>query len=323
MARRLAVLLLLAFGLAGATSPAFGGDNLGQQKASLDSKLAAVQARIAGTRARESALTAQIGSLDAQIGRLETQVGDVSTKLSALQADLRLRQRRLETLNKLYSIQTLRLGDLRREYSLAVIRLDDRLVSIYKQPAPGTIQLVLQASSFQDVMDEINYLGLVASEDKTIAAQVAQAKKLIQNPQRTAQVAKNADWAKIPVSAKTAVKTFIVDGAGERNLAAAYPVTAPSFRQGFTLKQWVHGDSLPFQVFPEMNFKVPMSFTLTQWTGKSLLADVGVDSKYTTGRGGYIFTVGAAKVGKRWLVNYWFPKYTPPVRATTGSFGSG
>jgi hypothetical protein len=158
---------------------------------------------------------------------------------------------------------------------------------------------------------------------KNAAAQVAQAKKLINEPQRQAQVAKNADWAKIPASAKTAVKTFIVDGAGERNLAAAYAVTAPSFRQGFTKNQWVHGNALPFQPFPEMNFKVPMSFTLTQWDGKNLLADVGVDSTYKTGRGGYTFTVGAAKVGKRWLVNYWFPKYTPPVRATTGSFGSG
>ena len=158
---------------------------------------------------------------------------------------------------------------------------------------------------------------------KNSAAQVAKARQLINKPTRTPQIAKNADWAKIPASAKFAVKTFIVDGAGERNLAAAYPVTAPSFRQGFTLRQWVHGSSLPFQVFPEMNFKVPMSFTLTQWDGRNLLADVGVASKYKTGRVGYIFSVGATKVGKRWLVNYWFPKYTPPVRAIPGAFGSG
>jgi septal ring factor EnvC (AmiA/AmiB activator) len=139
MARRLVVFSLLSFCVV--ASPALGGDNLGQQKQSLDAKLAAVQARVASTRARESALDTQIGNLDAQIGKLETQVGDVSTKLSALH--LRLRQRRLDALDKLFSIQTVRLGDLRREYSLAVTRLDDRLVSIYKQPDPGTIQLRL------------------------------------------------------------------------------------------------------------------------------------------------------------------------------------
>ena len=177
MARRVVVLLILGFALA--TAPAFGGDNLGQRKASLDAQLAAVQAKIASTRAHESALNTQIGSLDSQITKLETQVGDVSTKLSALQADLRLRERRLKILNRLYAVQTGRFRDLRHEYSLAVIRLDNRLVNIYKTPNPGTIDLVLQAKSFQDVLDEINYLGLVANEDKTIAAQVAQAKAAV------------------------------------------------------------------------------------------------------------------------------------------------
>lgn len=177
MARRVVVLVLLGFAVAAA--PASGGDNLGQQKASLDAKLAAVQARLASTRARESALGAQIGTLNARIGALEAKVGDVSTKLSALEADLRLRQRRVRALNSLFSVQTLRLEALRRAYTLAVLRLDERLVSIYKQPQPGTIDLVLQASSFEDVTDEIRYLGLVANEDKAIAAKVKSAKRAV------------------------------------------------------------------------------------------------------------------------------------------------
>lgn len=165
--------------------------------------------------------------------------------------------------------------------------------------------------------------GSSPAASKSAAAQVKEAQTLIHQPKRQAQVASNGTWAKVPASAKLAVSRFIVDGAGERNLAAAWAVTHPSMRQGFTYKQWVHGNALPFQVFPEMNFKVPMSFSLSHWNGHDLLAEVGVASKYKTGRGGYTFEVGATKVGKRWLVNYWMPKYTPPVRATTGSFGSG
>jgi len=174
MARRLVVLLILGFALVAA--PAFGGDNLGQQKASLDSKLASVQAKIAAARTRESALNTQIGSLTSQIQTLETRVGGVSSKLSSLRTDLALHQRRLSTLNRLYQVQTSRFGDLRHEYSLAVIRLDNRLVSIYKQSDPGTIDLILQAKSFQDVLDELNYLGLLAKADNTIATQVQTAK---------------------------------------------------------------------------------------------------------------------------------------------------
>lgn len=157
-------------------APAFGGDNLGQQKASLDAKLAAVQAKIAAARTRESHLNTQIGGLNSQISVLESKVGGVSSKLSSLRADLALHQRRLNTLNKLYQLQTSRYHDLRHEYSLALIRLDNRLVSIYKQPNPGTIDLVLQAKSFQDVLDELNYLGIVAKADDTIAMQVQSAK---------------------------------------------------------------------------------------------------------------------------------------------------
>ena len=148
MARRVLLLLVLALGLA---APAFAGDGLGQQKATLDAKLAAVQAKIAREHARESRLNGQIGGLTTQIHSLEARVGDVSSKLSALQADLALHQRRLAKLNELYRLQTIRFRNLRHEYTISVQRLDQRLVTIYKQSSPSTVDVLLAARSFQDV----------------------------------------------------------------------------------------------------------------------------------------------------------------------------
>ena len=173
MARRVLLLLVLALGLA---APAVAGDGLGKQKATLDAKLAAVQAKIAREHTRESALDAQIGGLTTQIHSLESQVGDVSSKLAALQADVTLHQRRLAKLNDLYRLQTIRFGNLRHEYRISVQRLDQRLVAIYKQASPSTIDVLLAARSFQDVLDEFNYLGAIAAQDKRVAAQVATAK---------------------------------------------------------------------------------------------------------------------------------------------------
>jgi murein DD-endopeptidase MepM/ murein hydrolase activator NlpD len=181
------VLTILA--CAAVASPALGGDNLGQQKASLDAKLAAVQARIAAARTRASDLSAQIGGLTTQIHTLELRVGDVSGKLSALRTDLALHQQRMSTLSRLYQVQTVRYQDLRQAYTLAVIRLDNRLVSIYKEPEPGALDLVLQAKSFQDVLDQLDYLGLVAKEDKSIATEVRTAKEQVAAARkRTAEV---------------------------------------------------------------------------------------------------------------------------------------
>ncbi len=171
---------LLLIGLAAvfafAATPASAGDGLGQQKTALDAKLAAVQAKIAQTRVRESQLNARIGGLNSQLAALETRVGDIASRMSALQADLAIRHRRLDVLDALYRVQVNRAADLQHAYKLVVARLNKLLVSIYESPQPGVLDLVLQAKSFNDLLDEISYLGLLSKQDEGIAQQVTSAK---------------------------------------------------------------------------------------------------------------------------------------------------
>ena len=133
--------------------------------------------------------------------------------------------------------------------------------------------------------------------------------------QRQTEIHTNKKWSQLDPQAKIAIRTFIFDGAGEHNLARAWRYADPSIKQGFTFNQWVHGNELPFQVFPELNRKVPASYTLTEWSPREFLAEVGLGSTHKTGRQAYTFQIGAHKVGSRWLVNYWMALYTPPVRA--------
>ena len=169
----------LACSIAFTASPALAGDNPGQQKAALDSKLAAVQAKIARTRAQESRLNNQIGTLDTQIHGLEARAGQMASRISLLQTDLALRHRRLDVLNALYRVQTTRVRDLRHAYTITLSRLDDTLVTIYESPQPGTLDLVLQAKSIQDIIDEFTYLGLVTKQQEAIVHQVAAAKQRV------------------------------------------------------------------------------------------------------------------------------------------------
>jgi peptidoglycan DL-endopeptidase CwlO len=180
MARRLALPLVLAAGLV-ALLPAGGaiaGDISGQ-KASVDAKLAAVQAKLAADQHRASALDGQIGHLTTNIHALESRVGDVSQRLGVLQRDVALHQRRLDKLDELFRLQTARYTILRREYRLALQRLDQRLVNIYKQPNPSTVDVLLAARSFQDVLDQLDYLGAIAAQDKHVATAVAIAKNQV------------------------------------------------------------------------------------------------------------------------------------------------
>src|SRR6266550_3317090 len=181
MAKRLLLLLALALALA---APALAGDSYGDQKAAVDAKLANLHAKIARSHATENRLESQIGSLTSEIKSLQLRVGDVSTQLSALQSDLTLHQRRLDKLNQLYELQTTRLRYLKREYRLALMRLNLRLIDIYKQNEPTTVDILLAARSFTDVLDQLDYLGAIAKQDKTVALEVGTAKHQVKAARR-------------------------------------------------------------------------------------------------------------------------------------------
>jgi len=184
MATRLLLLLALALVLA---TPAAA--DLGGQKARIDAKLANVQERIARQQHKASRLQSQIGDLTSRIKSLQQQVGDVSSRLSALQEDLALHQQRLKKLNELYTLQTRRFITLKRQYKLALQRLNLRLVDLYKENEPSAVDVVLASKSFQDVLDQLDYLGAVASQDKHVALQVRTAKTKVKIARRqTAKV---------------------------------------------------------------------------------------------------------------------------------------
>jgi murein DD-endopeptidase MepM/ murein hydrolase activator NlpD len=170
------VLLLLLLVLAAPAAGGSGNGNTGQQKASVDAKLAAVQAKLARSKQHAGELSSQISSLTKSIHDLELQVGNVSSRLAALRTDISLHRRRLAKLDSLYRLQTSRFRGLRAQYSLALERLDQRLVAIYEEPEPTTADVLLTAKSFNDLLDQFDYMGAIAKQDRTIAEAVKTAK---------------------------------------------------------------------------------------------------------------------------------------------------
>jgi murein DD-endopeptidase MepM/ murein hydrolase activator NlpD len=174
MARRL--LLLLALALALVVAGAATADNIGKKKKRVDSKLSQVQQQLVASKQREIALTHQVGALTSSIHQVELQVGGVSQKLSVLTSDIALHRARLVKLDELLHLQTQRYTILRRQYRYAVQRLDERLVRIYEEPSPTALDVLLAAKNMKDVLDEMSYLGAIASQDKHIAARVQTSK---------------------------------------------------------------------------------------------------------------------------------------------------
>jgi murein DD-endopeptidase MepM/ murein hydrolase activator NlpD len=174
-------MLTLAVVLVGSAA---GG--VASRKSTIDERIARLHDKIAAAQIHETRLRTQISGVTKQIRGLERRVGDVSQKLASVDRDLDLHRRRLAQLTELYGLQTERYRFLRDEYKLAILRFDQRLVAIYKQEEPTTADVVLQARSLADLLDQLDYLGAIANQDRQIASEVDSAKHQVHDArQRT------------------------------------------------------------------------------------------------------------------------------------------
>jgi murein DD-endopeptidase MepM/ murein hydrolase activator NlpD len=156
-------------------SPAAG--DVYSRKHSVDARLSAVHARIAEAQRKAQALSAQIDSVSSRIQRLEGRVGDVSARLTTLESDLALHQRKLDRLTALFRLETKRYLFLRRQYSLALARLNARVVAVYEQGNVDSVDVILGASNLADLVDRLDYVNQVGAADERIATSVGRAKE--------------------------------------------------------------------------------------------------------------------------------------------------
>jgi murein DD-endopeptidase MepM/ murein hydrolase activator NlpD len=173
MARRLAIPLLLVLVVAGSASA--GG--VDERKRAVDSKIAGLHGKIAAADRRESVLTSEISSVTARIRSLEGDVASAGERLARLEAQLTLYRARLRQLGALYRVQTQKLRFLRTQFAIAQRRLTKRLVEIYESDDPSAVEVVLSAGSFADMLDRLDFLNELGTQDRLIADQVEHAKE--------------------------------------------------------------------------------------------------------------------------------------------------
>jgi murein DD-endopeptidase MepM/ murein hydrolase activator NlpD len=168
----LALCALVLLCLAG---PAVGVNPYAKKQA-VDAKLSGVQEKIAALDARESSLRSEIAGYTSQIRVLERQIGTVEARLEPLQRDLDLHEARLAKLNELFRLQTEQLSFLRAQFRVALARLNRRLVGLYENGQPGTLEIILSSSSVTEIVDQLDFHKLIAEQDKRIARAVEDAR---------------------------------------------------------------------------------------------------------------------------------------------------
>jgi len=171
---RLVIAAVLTLTL-GVVAPATGQD-AAQRKRVLDARIDNLEQKIGRARDREGVLSSQIELVTQRISALEGEVGSAEARLDSLEGLLDLQQRRLDRLNELFHLQTSRLGFLRSQQASANARLNKRIVEIYTSDPTEPLSVVLEAASFGDMLDQLEFLSDIGRQDEKIVTAVRRAK---------------------------------------------------------------------------------------------------------------------------------------------------
>jgi len=174
MARRLAYLSVLLLVLA--SSAAAGTSDLRDKQSQIQDRIAALRNKIEWANSKSGVLTSQISLVTAEIRSLEDDVARASAMLDAIESDLAVRRNKLATLTQIHLLQTAELNRLKREHAAAEVRAGRRLVAIYQEADPTTVDVVLASRSFTDLLDQLDFLGEIGRQDQSIAQELSTAK---------------------------------------------------------------------------------------------------------------------------------------------------
>ena len=223
MARRLLTGLALACALL-LVGTAAGDPGISERRAAVDSKIDRLRGKIDEARKREGVLSSQIAAVTSKIRAIQDDVDAASARLNRLESVLALHQRRLDRLNELYRLQTAKLVFLQRQHKAATDRLNRRLVQIYTSEQTEPLAVVLEAASFGDMLDQLEFLQDIGNQDAKIALEVEQVKIQVRETRdRTRKTRQSAAEATRQVAARTLEQRQVRDRLAwsQRELATA------------------------------------------------------------------------------------------------------
>jgi murein DD-endopeptidase MepM/ murein hydrolase activator NlpD len=222
---RLSLGLLALAGLLLLVAPlAAGQESASRKKEIVDGRINELERKIEVAREREGVLTAEIEDVTEKIDALQTDVNAAEARLDQLESILVLHQRKLDRLNSLYALQTRKLVFLQRQHKEAVARLSKRLVEIYTSEPTSEIAVVLEAGTFSDMLDQLEFLNTIGRQDERIAGEVEGAKLQMQETRNaTRRTRKEVAATTRQVAARTAEQRAVRDRLAwsQRELATA------------------------------------------------------------------------------------------------------
>jgi murein DD-endopeptidase MepM/ murein hydrolase activator NlpD len=166
--RRITV-LIAASAVVALCVPVALGQSLYDRKNAVDSRISGLRDSIERAKAREGVLTSEISAASSRIEGLGSDISVLSDKLAALESDLAAHRSRLARLQARLREQAATLRRLTQQHGVAQRRLEERLVQLYESNEASELEILLQAQSFSDLLEQLDYFRAIGQQDKRIA----------------------------------------------------------------------------------------------------------------------------------------------------------
>jgi hypothetical protein len=139
-----------------------------------------------------------------------------------------------------------------------------------------------------------------------------------EHPLTNATGARVRTFEQLDPQVRSTIHTFIETAVARRHLDASWTIVAPSLRQGYTRAQWTHAQGLPIVPYPDVDTK-HINFYLDTASTQEILVEVGLSGLPGAKSRPTTFQIGLSPMGsgnaRHWLVDYWMPRWTPPLPA--------
>ncbi|MFL5861374.1 MAG: hypothetical protein ACJ780_11405, partial [Solirubrobacteraceae bacterium] len=185
---------------------------VGAQRSGATQTLDQLHNELGAQQARQHGIAASISQLDASIGSLESQISLVQTREAAVRESLLAERARLARLQGQISREREHLALLRRTLATARAVLRAQLVSQYESSPPDLVSVILSANGFNDLLEQLNFLGRAKHQQKSIIS-ITQAAKAAADIAVKRLTRLQRDVRKI--AAQTAVRAHALAGMNE------------------------------------------------------------------------------------------------------------
>jgi murein DD-endopeptidase MepM/ murein hydrolase activator NlpD len=169
--RRIAVLATAA-AVIGLCAPAAFGQSLWERKNAVDSRISGLRDSIQRAKAKEGVLTNEISDASSRIDALNGDIGVLSDRLEKLESDLAAHRARLARLEDRLRELAATIQRLTQEHAVAQHQLEERLVALYETDEASELEILLQAQSFSDLLEQLDYFRAIGEHDKEIADEI-------------------------------------------------------------------------------------------------------------------------------------------------------